>query len=586
MTGQTNRLGWKRTLMAGSCFAVAFGAFGCTGQVSGPTRSVAGGPSGTGADSPGLGGTGTPGLGGGGGPGQPGSVTLDSGRAVIRRLNHTEYNNTVHDLLGTSLTPGDALPADDTDVEGFDTVGQFLTAPPVFFETMEGVASALADELFALPATDARRTKVFVCAMTTGAEATCAKQILTTFARRAFRRPPKTAEIDGLMGLVDTVRAGGTYTDGLKAAITEILLSPHFLYREETSVGVGANGAAKPLNAFELATRLSYFFWSTMPDDALAASADSGKLTSDPAELPAQIQRMLADPKVTALTTNFATEWLTLRRLDTPDINTTVYGTEYDDQLRAAAKQETTTFFAKLVSDNLPLSTLVNADFTYANARLAKLYGLTATGTSLSRVSLAGTPRAGVLTQASFLMGNSHPDRSGPVQRGDWILNRILCAATPPPPDGIVIPTLPPASAGISGRNFLEAHRADPMCASCHNLIDPLGLGFENFDAVGAYRTLDSGAPVNSSGTYPGGPAFTSATDLIQLIAKDPRYPACVTRHLLTYAVGRTFSASDGVTYAQELSAQAMGNGGGQWRSLIAMIASSEAFRTNRPDAQ
>lgn len=243
-------------------------------------------------------------------------------------------------------------------------------------------------------------------------------------------------------------------------------------------------------------------------------------------------------------------------------------------------------FFSKLVSDNLPLSTLINADFTYANARLATLYGLTVTGPSLVRVSLAGTPRAGVLTQASFLMGNSHPDRSGPVQRGDWILNRILCAATPPPPDGIVIPQLPPASAGISGRKFLEGHRADAMCGACHNLIDPLGLGFENFDAIGAYRTTDSGSPVDSSGTYPGGAAFTNAADLMQLIAKDPRYPACVTKQLLTYAAGRTFSSPDGMTYARGLASRAMTSGGGQWRSLISMVASSEAFRTNRPEAQ
>jgi len=243
-------------------------------------------------------------------------------------------------------------------------------------------------------------------------------------------------------------------------------------------------------------------------------------------------------------------------------------------------------FFSKLISDNLPLSTLINGDFTYANARLAKLYGVTATGTSLARISLSGTPRAGVLTQASFLMGNAHPDRSGPVQRGDWILNRILCAATPPPPDNIVIPEFPPASAAISGRKFLEDHRAIPMCASCHQFIDPLGLGLENFDAIGAYRTVDSGSPVNSSGTYPGGAAFASAAELTQLIAKDSRYPACVTKQLLTYAAGRTFSSSEAIAYAQALSTRTMGAGGGQWRSLIAMIASSEAFRTNRPEAQ
>ena len=204
----------------------------------------------------------------------------------------------------------------------------------------------------------------------------------------------------------------GTYTDGLKAAITAVLLSPHFLFMEETSVGVAANAPAKPLNAFELATRLSYFLWSTMPDDALSASADSGKLLTD-SELNAQIQRMLASPKAAALISRFATEWLTLHRLDNPNVSKDIY-TAYDDQLAPAAQQETTAFFSQLVSDNMPLTTLINADFTFANARLGKLYGLSVTGDSFTKVSLAGTPRAGLLTQASFLMGNAHPDRSAP----------------------------------------------------------------------------------------------------------------------------------------------------------------------------
>ncbi len=169
------------------------------------------------------------------------------------------------------MKPGDVLPAEPL-TEGFDTVGEFLPVSPLFGDTMEAAASTLADELFALPATDPNRTKVFVCAMTTGAEATCARQILTTFARRAFRRPPAPAEIDSLMALVDKVRVGATYNDGLKAGIIAILLSPHFIFKEETSVGVGANAPAKPLNSFELATRLSYYLWSTMPDAALAAA--------------------------------------------------------------------------------------------------------------------------------------------------------------------------------------------------------------------------------------------------------------------------------------------------------------------------
>jgi hypothetical protein len=574
MTGQASHLSGSIKLTSVSriaaCFAVAFGAFACTGYMSDGSAPGSNNPSG--------------GLGTGGKSGESTALTLDTGRTVIRRLNRTEYTLTVRDLLGTSMTPLASLDAESA-TDFFDTIGEFLSISPLQLEAMEAAASALTDELFALPATDPKRAKVFVCTLTTGAEATCAREILTAFARRAFRRPAAPAEIDSLMALIDKVRAGGTYDDGLKAAITAVLLSPHFLYKEETSVGVAANAPPKALNAFELATRLSYFLWSTMPDDALAASADAGKLVSDAAELAAQVDRMLADPKSETLSSNFARQWLSLSRMDPGSINVnrTVHPNYYDD-LPADAQQETATFFAHLISDNLPLSTLIDADFTYANARLAKHYGLTVTGDSPMRVSLAGAPRAGLLTQTSFLMGNAHPDVTAPVKRGDWILHRILCAATPPPPDDVPL-TFKAGATGVTARDVLEGHRADPKCASCHNLIDPLGLGLENFDSIGAYRTMDNGAAVNASGTYPGGAAFAGATELSRLIAQDPRYATCVTKNLLTYGAGRSFSSAESMGYADALTQRTMAAAGGKWRSWITMVASSEAFRTNRPDA-
>lgn len=579
---------WQRPLLAASCLALALGGAACSSNAHrGPSGSPGTGTGAAGSDpmSNPSGGTGSASV-----AGQSGSLTLDSGRTVIRRLNRTEYNFTVRDLLGTTMTPGDNLPQEPA-TDFFDTIGEFLSISDVQFETLESAASALTDELFALPATDARRSKVLVCTPATGAEATCARSILTTFARRAFRRPATAAEIDSLLALIDKVRVGGTYDDGLKAAITAVLLSPHFLYREETSIGVAASAAAtaaaKPLNPFELATRLSYFLWSTMPDDALSASADSGKLASDPGELPAQIARMVADPKAAALTSNFAKQWLSLTRLD-PGISfdPKIFPT-FDDPLRAAAQQETATFFSHLIADNLPLSTLISADFTYANARLAKHYGLTdgtASGTSLVKVSLAGTPRAGLLTQASFLMGNAHPNVSSPVQRGNWVLQRILCSAPPPPPNNVDT-SFNPGAAGVTARAVLEAHRADPVCGACHNLMDPLGIGLENFDAIGAYRTLDNGAPVDAHGAYPGGATFTSGAELSRLIAQDPRFPACVTKNLLTYGAGRSFSSAESLAYAKALSERALAAGGGNWGSWLSMVASSEAFRSNRPDA-
>ena len=513
-------------------------------------------------------------------------MTLDSGRTTIRRLNWTEYNLTVRDLLGTSMTPADGFDVDSTN-DNFNTIGDSLGISEGQAEELEGAASALSAELFALPATDPRRTKVFVCTLTTGAEATCARQILTAFARRAFRRPPAAAELDSLMALSDKVRVGGTYNDGLQAAITAILLSPHFIYREETSVGVAANAAATPLNAYELATRLSYFLWSSIPDDALSASADSGKLVSDPKELAAQIDRMLADPKAVTLSSSFAKQWLALYRLDPGITFVKSLFPSFDDNLRASAQQETATFFSHLISENLPLNTLINANFTYANARLAQHYGLTngaPTGTALVKVSLDGTPRAGLLTQASYLMGNAHPDVTAPVLRGKYVLERLLCVILGPPPPGVVT-TFNMGAAGTTARAVLEAHRADAACAACHNMLDPLGIGMENFDAIGAYRTTDNGAPVDAHGMYPGsGVAFSSAADLSKLIAQDSRYPACVTKNLLTYGTGRVFDASDAMAYASAISQRAIAGGAANWKSWIAMVASSEAFRTNRPD--
>ena len=510
------------------------------------------------------------------------AATADQGRTILRRLNRIEYNLTVRDLLGTKTTPGDQLP-DDPTVDGLDTVGEYLSLAPLQIEILQGAATQLVDELYARPATDAWRTKVMSCPLAAGAEAICARQILTTFARRAFRRPATGAEIDRLMALVDEARVGGSYDDGVKTALSAVLLSPHFIFREETSVAPGG-AEPKALNAFELATRLSYFLWSTMPDEVLAASADSGKLTSDPAELGAQVERMLKDEKASTLTTHFAYTWLSLNRLKTVSFDPTVYPS-FDEDLRTSAATETATFFSHLISDNLPLSNLIDADFTYANVRLGKHYGITVTGTGFSRVSLAGTPRAGILGQTSFLMGNAHPDRSAPVLRGDWILSRILCSATPPPPDTVDISTVNQPAPGGSGRHILEEFTKDPSCQSCHQFLNPLGFAFENFDGIGAYRTMDNGVPVDATGTYPDGTNFKGAVELTKLMGKDPRYPGCVTSKLLTYGVGRTFDGQSGLDYAKAVAARAQAAQQSQWRSWIAMVAKSEAFRTNRPDA-
>jgi hypothetical protein len=544
-------------------------ASACSGTIGdGPGSSKTGGgpnpPSGTG---------GGPVIGPDGGILPP--LMLDDGHAMMRRLNRDEYNNTMRDLLGTATRPADAFPADEISA-GFDTIGQYLAFSPLHAEQMEGATGKLVDELFARAASDPVRKSILTCDLQPGAEAACASKILSGFARRAFRRPVTQPEVDSLMKLVDAARAGDTYENGVKAAMQAVLLSPNFVYRVERDPAHLTT--ARPANDDELATRLSYFIWSSMPDAELFASADAKRLAGDPAELARQVERMLADRKASSLVTRFGSQWLKLGRMAVPlDVDAKIFPT-YDDALRISASQETLLFFDALLRNDLPLGALVTGGFTFADARLAKHYGLPSTG-AFARVSLAGTPRSGILTQASVLLGTSLANRTSPVKRGVWILEQMLCESPPPPPPNIDIPPLVTPPAGATIRQALEAHRSNPMCAACHKVMDPLGFGLENFDAIGAYRTMDNGAPVDASGLYDGR-SFVGAGELASLVSGDARFARCVTEQLLTYAVGRSFHDGDAVRYADAVAANALAFGKGTWLTFIETIAASEAFRT------
>jgi hypothetical protein len=331
-------------------------------------------------------------------------------------------------------------------------------------------------------------------------------------------------------------------------------------------------------NDDEMATRLSYFLWSSMPDDELFSAADEKRLVGDPTELPRQVARMLTSRKALSLVDNFGAEWLKLGRLaNSLDVDTKVFPS-YDDTLRGSAAQETLFFFDTLLRNDLPLDALVTGGFTFANARLAKHYGFAAPGSDFARVDLSNTPRTGVLTQASVLLGTSLPNRTSPVKRGVWVLEQMLCEDPPPPPPDLEIPPLVVPPVGATIRQTLEAHRASPACAACHKVMDPIGFGLENFDAIGAYRTMDNGAPVDASGVYDG-KKFVGAVELASLVAKDARFPKCVTAQLLTYAVGRSFREADAARYAEALAVNWLAFGKGTWLRWIENVAQSEAFR-------
>lgn len=428
------------------------------------------------------------------------------------------------------------------------------------------------------PTKNPQRDRIVSCDPASAGEA-CVKQILSAFGKRAFRRPLSEDELTRLLSLVNVAKTeGDTLENGLKVALRAILVSPHFVFRVELDPDPNS-ASSHPLNDFELASRLSYFIWSSMPDDELLAAAEQGKL-SDENELGAQVARMLDDPKAEGFIENFAGQWLTTRSIDDHEPDYVVYPS-YNEALGAAMKAETKMFFREFLMSDRSLKEMLTADFTFANQQLAEHYGLQAvSGEELQKVSLAGTNRKGILTQGSLLTVTSHPTRTSPVKRGKWVLTQLLCSKPPDPPAGVegIKPSSMPSS---SLRDLLEEHRQNPVCASCHDAMDPIGFGLENYDGVGAYRTSDTGGfAIDSSGELPTGEKFNSALELADLIASDPRYSRCVTRQVFTYALGRGVGVRD-FSHLDHITQQFDGSGS-RLKDLIQLIVKSEPFRLRR----
>jgi hypothetical protein len=409
-------------------------------------------------------------------------------------------------------------------------------------------------------------------------EAACARAVIRAFGRRAWRRPLADDEVVRLAALVDVAHAQGEgFEEGLRLALQAVLLSPHFLFRVELDAAP-TSLTPHTLTDHELAARLSYFLWSSMPDDALAALADRGAL-HEPATLRAQVERMLADPKSRALTDNFAGQWLYTRSLADHDADPTRFAA-YTPALRAAFRAETEAYFDAFLREDLSMDQFLTAPFSFVNDALARFYGLAAApGAGVRRVALTGE-RAGLLTQGSVLTVTSHPDRTSPVRRGQWVLDQLLCEPPPPPPPDVMGLGSEAVPTGSLRRRF-EQHRADARCASCHSLMDPIGFAFEHFDAVGAWRALDNGFAIDATGTLPGTDAtFDGAANLAALLARDPRYPRCVARQWFTYALGRGPEPADDA--GLDALARDWGAAGMRLRDLVARIATSYTFTHRR----
>ncbi len=363
--------------------------------------------------------------------------------------------------------------------------------------------------------------------------------VLQRLASRAFRRPATQDEVKRLVALASQVRKdGGTYDESIQVALQAILVSPHFLFKVEQPATPDASGKYPTLTQYELATRISYFLWSSMPDDELLLLAHQGKLR-DPKVLRGKVGRMMQDPRINRFVDNFASQWLELRSLSDSMPDKRQFR-EFDDEIRELMRRETLTFFAAVVRGNLPVTQLLEADFTYLNEKLAKYYGIRdVEGPGFRKVSLEGTGRGGLLTHASVLTVTSNPSRTSPVKRGKWILDNLLNMPPPPaPPD---IPELEKAKLVGTLRQRMEQHRTNPACAACHNMMDPLGFALENYDAVGRYRKRDGGSDIDASGRMPDGTEFVGADGLRRVLAVERReqFVKALIEKMMTYAIGR-----------------------------------------------
>jgi mono/diheme cytochrome c family protein len=396
------------------------------------------------------------------------------------------------------------------------------------------------------PGDTAPRRKVFICRPSASlSETACANTILANLARHAYRRPVTQADIAPLMKIYNVGRKGADFDHGIEAGLEAVLVSPSFLFMRENDP-TGAPGSVHRISDLELATRLSFFLWSSLPDEALLSVAQKNQL-HNPAVLKAQVVRMLADPKSKAMTDNFAGQWLYLRRLEYQRPDRRAFP-DFDVRLRNAMQTETEMFFDGVVRDNRSALDFLSADYTYVNQRLAEHYGIPGVyGTTFRKVKLdPAQHRGGLLGQGSVLTVTSYNNRTSVVLRGKWILENILAAAPPPPPPNV--PTLNEAKNGksLTIRQQMEVHRANPVCASCHTKMDPLGFSLENYDAVGGWRTGYAGQLVDASAVLPDGTQFEGPKGLQGiLLSRKDQFIEALTERLMTYALARGVESYD-----------------------------------------
>jgi mono/diheme cytochrome c family protein len=507
-------------------------------------------------------------------PGLP----MSPGRVVCRRLNRVEYRNVVRDLLGVDFNTHDEFPSDDVG-HGFDNIGDVLSLPPILMEKYvaaarkiveRGLASPQKDELLLIAKPDDKTPK-----------REAAKIVLSRFASRAYRRPVGLDELEKLLKLFDAAeKQDASFEGALKLPLRAVLISPHFLFRFEQNVSASDAAGVQQIGDFEVAGRLSFFLWSSMPDDRLFATAVRNKLGEADA-VASHALRLLEDPRSIALAENFVPQWLQVRRLEEMAFDPK-FG--MDKSLRQDMIRETVLFFDNLVREDRSVLELLDADYTFVNDRLARHYGIPGvSGGEFRRVRLADGRRGGVMLMAAVLAATSDPNRTSPVKRGKWVLEAIFGTPPPPPIPGADNIKEDASTAGMTLRQKMERHRSDPKCATCHSRMDPIGFGLDNYDASGAWRDTEDGKPIDVSAKLPDGKAFRGAAELKAIImARNDEFVRCLVERMLTYALGRGVEPSDAPVV--DRIAAAVAKDKYRISTLVVEVVKSYPFRYRQKD--
>jgi hypothetical protein len=548
---------------------LAAAGLACTGTIGG--IASAGGSS-----EPGAGGGSASSAGSGVGASGTQSDPNAAGPMPMLRLTNREYNNTVRDLLGDTSRPADQFPSDRDSTFEFRRAGDVAVLDATVLRTAaETLATAAAPKI--------APGGLLPCDPSTGEDA-CAQQFITTFGQRAFRRPVTANEATRLLGLYTAGRASLqlTFAGAVGLLIEAMLQAPQFLYHWEADPDAPLihEGAVVRLDAYQIASRLSYFFWGSMPDDMLFAAAASGQLDTA-AGVQTAARRMLADPRAKDTVSSFFSDWLGLDGLASQTKDVTLYP-EYTPTVVQAMLDETSTFVQNVFALDGRLSTFLGAPYSYLNAALGGVYGVQASGTDLQRTDLDPTERAGFLTQGSFLALTGSPDGSNPVRRGKAVYTKLLCNSLPPPPPNVPPPA--PASAGGTTRQRFTMHDHNACAAGCHSRMDPIGFAFENYDGIGKYRTTDNGLPVDATGsiTLDGtAQAFNDAIGLVGLLAKSSEVRTCFAGEWSRYALSRVDTAADAASLLS--AAAAFGSDTSSLQDLMASIATMRSFRYRSP---